>query len=81
MGDPVTAATIGAIGAVIVALIQVLGRKVRRVEEKIDGLRNGTYTQAKAAITELQRERSERELMHLPLRRKLDRMIPEDHTE
>lgn len=81
MDSTVVSALIGAVGSVVVALVGLVARRLARVEQKIDGLRNGTYTQAKAAITELQRERAQRELMHLPMRRKLDRMIPEDHTE
>jgi hypothetical protein len=76
--DPqITAQIIGAVGAVVVALITLVGRRVKRIEAKIDGLRNGTYTQAMAAIAELQREREERRIAGLPVRRVVDRLAPE----
>lgn len=73
----VLAQLVGAVGAILAALISVVGRRVRRVEVKIDGLRNGTYHQAMAAIAQLQREREERRIAGLPARRVVDRIAPD----
>jgi hypothetical protein len=78
MSSAVLAAVIGSGGGVLAALIGVVVPLLRRVEDKIDGLRNGTYHQAMAAIAELQRERAELELRGLKGRRVVDRMLPED---
>lgn len=79
MSSAVLAAVIGSGGGIVAALIGVVVPLLRRVEEKIDGLRNGTYHEAMAAIAEIQRERAERELRGLPTRRLIDRLAPEDH--
>lgn len=68
-------ALITAGGAVLVALIERVHWRLRRVETKIDGLRNGTRSQAVAAIAELQREREELRLRGMAPRRLVDRMI------
>jgi hypothetical protein len=78
MSSAVLAAVIGSGGGIIAAVIGVAVPLLRRVEDKIDGLRNGTYHQAMAAIAELQRERAELELRGLKGRRVVDRMLPED---
>lgn len=74
-------ALVTALGGIIIALIQLLGRRMGRVESKIDGLRNGTYSKAMAALAELRRERAERELKGLPRRRRIDHIIPEDRPK
>ena len=71
------AAVIGAGGGILAALIGVVVPLLHRVEEKIDGLRNGTYHEAMAAIAEIQRERAERELRGLPIRRLVDHLVPD----
>jgi hypothetical protein len=78
MSSAVLAAVIGSGGGIAAALIGVVVPLLRRVEEKIDGLRNGTYHQAMAAIAELQREKEELRVRGLTGRRVVDRMIPED---
>jgi CRP-like cAMP-binding protein len=70
----VIAELVGAMGAILAALISTVGRRVKRVEQKIDGLQNGDRAQAMAAIAEIQREREERRIMGLPARRKTDLM-------
>jgi hypothetical protein len=79
VSSTVLAAVIGAVGVVLAALITRVDWRVRRVGDKIDGLRNGTYHEAMAAIAEIQRERAERELRGLPARRLIDRLAPENH--
>jgi hypothetical protein len=77
MSAVVLAALIGATGTVLAALIERVHRVVRRSEAKIDGLKNGTYTQAMAAIAEIQREREEVRLRGLTPRRRIDRIVEE----
>lgn len=78
LGDTkVISALVAAVGTVLAALISTVGRRAARIEEKIDGLRNGTYHQAMAAIAEIQREREERRIRGLPTRRAVDRITPE----
>jgi hypothetical protein len=72
------AALITAVGAIIVAFLQLLDHHIGRVEHKIDGLRNGTYHQAMAAIAELRREREEVRLRGLTPRRRVDKLLEED---
>lgn len=73
-------ALIAAAATIVVALIRLVDDHLSRVERKIDGLRNGTYTQAMAALAEVQRAREERRLAGLPERRRADRIItPEGH--
>lgn len=66
---------IAALATITAALIGAVGARLRRVEQKIEGLRNGTHAQALAAIEELQRDRELRRLQGLPVRRKADRIV------
>lgn len=75
MSGTVLAAIITAGGVIIAALIERVHRGVSRVESKIEGLSNGTYRQAMAAISELRREREERILRGLHPRRAVDRLV------
>lgn len=61
----------------LAALITTVGSRLARVETKIDGLRNGTYEEAIAAVAELQREREELRIMGIAPRRVLDHMVSE----
>jgi hypothetical protein len=79
MDHTILAAVIGAGGGIIAAITAGVIPLLHRVEDKIDGLRNGTYHEAMAAIAEIQRERAERELRGLPTRRLIDRLAPDDH--
>lgn len=83
MSPEIAAACIGAGGLILAALSERIHFTLRRVEKKIDGLRNGTRSQALEAIAELQREREERRLAGLPLRRHVDRLVspPAPHPE
>ncbi|HVT14567.1 MAG TPA: hypothetical protein VHQ90_00100 [Thermoanaerobaculia bacterium] len=78
MGTAIAAALIGAMGAILAALISRVEWRVREVSHKIDGLRNGTSRQAHDAIEELHKERAQREIMGLPRRRKNDHVIAEE---
>jgi hypothetical protein len=68
--DPSTTAllvaVISAVGAIVVAAITRTGK---RIEEKIEGIRNGLPSEVKVAIARLLREKTERQLYGLPLRR------------
>lgn len=71
----VLAAMIAALATVTAALIGALAARVRRVEHKIDGLRNGSREKAIMAIEALQRDRELRRLRGLPVRRLSDQII------
>jgi hypothetical protein len=85
MRDQILAAAISAVGVVLAALIERVHRRVSRMDRKIDGLSNGTRRQAEAAIAQVLREREERRLQGMPLRRRIDRVVDpaqeSDHRE